>query len=158
MGNIIKLNRGNTNEIAVVDYESEHQMDKANKISKSMMKKEIADRFNSGHELFFGYIDKGKIIGYVTLIPFFPGYKHCELYWVAVSKKYQGKGIGTALVRYIEKYAKENKFRKIFLYTNKKMKKTRRFYEKLNYKKINEFKGYYGYKRNNTAVLYGKEL
>jgi ribosomal protein S18 acetylase RimI-like enzyme len=78
---------------------------------------------------------------------------------LAVKKKYQGQGFGTELVKFIEKYSKKKKFRKIFIYTGKPMKKTRKFYEKLNYEFVNEFEGYYGYQKGNTtAILYGKKL
>ena len=73
------------------------------------MKKEIQDRFDKGYEIFFGYKQNNELVGYVTLKPFFPGYKHCEVYWLAVKKKYQGKGIGSKLMEFIEKYAKKNK-------------------------------------------------
>ena len=62
-------------------------------------------------------------------------------------------------MNFIEEYAKKNDFRKVFLYTGKNMKLTRKFYEKLGYKMINEFPGYYGYPTGNTtAVLYAKPL
>jgi ribosomal protein S18 acetylase RimI-like enzyme len=39
------------------------------------------------------------------------------------------------------------------------MKLTRKFYEKIGYKLVNEFPGYYGYPTGNTtAVLYAKSL
>jgi hypothetical protein len=39
------------------------------------------------------------------------------------------------------------------------MKKTRKFYEKNNYKLINEFPEYYGFPTGNrTAVLYAKKV
>ena len=77
---------------------------------------------------------------------------------LAVKKKCQEQGLGTKLIKFIEKYAKRNGFRKIYLYTGKNMKRTRKFYEKLGYKLVNEFPGYYGYSKNNTAVLYVKKL
>lgn len=97
---------------------------------------------NKKEEIFFGYKLNNELVGYVTLKPFFPGHKHCELYWLAVKKKYQEQGIGTKLVKFIENYAKKKKFRKIFIYTGKPMKKTRKFYEKIGYEFVNEFPGY----------------
>jgi ribosomal protein S18 acetylase RimI-like enzyme len=123
------------------------------------MKKRIQNRFDKGYEIFFGYKHNNELVGYITLKPFFPGYKHCEVYWLAVKKEYQCSGIGTKLMKFIEKYARKNGFRKVCLYTGKDMKLTRRFYEKLGYKLINEFPGYYGYPTGNTtAVLYAKTL
>jgi ribosomal protein S18 acetylase RimI-like enzyme len=159
MRRIIKLNKNNAEELSEIDYESEHQGDRERNIRKKDMKKSILDRFKKKQEIFFGYKENKEIKGYATLKPFFPGYKHCELYWMAVKKKDQQKGIGRELLKFTESFARKKGFRKIFLYTGKDMKKTRKFYEKNKYKKINEFKGYYGYKTGNTTgILYGKEL
>lgn len=158
MVKIIKLNKRHIEQLAKIDLESEHELDKRRQAKLSDFKKELNRRFSQGHEMFFGYKEDGVLKGYVTLKPFFPGHKHCEVYWLAVNKKYQGKGIGTKLMRFIENYAKKKGFRKACAYTNKIMKKTRKFYEKLRYKLVNEFPGYYGYPKNNTAVLYAKRL
>ena len=155
----IKLNRRHLEEINKIDIESEHQGDIENNLEVKEIKKYNKERMNKKDEIFFGYKLNNELVGYVTLKPFFPGHKHCELYWLAVKKKYQGQGIGTELVKFIEKYSKKKKFRKIFIYTGKPMKKTRKFYEKLNYEFVNEFEGYYGYQKGNTtAILYGKKL
>jgi len=123
------------------------------------MKKEILSRFTKGHEIFFAYKQNNELVGYVTMIPFFPGHKHCEVYWLAVKKKCQGQGIGTKLMKFIEEYAKKQGFRKVCLYTGQDMKLTRRFYEKIGYVLVNEFKNYYGFESGNTtAVLYAKSI
>jgi len=159
MDNIIKLNRRHIEQLATIDFESEHQGDRERSIKMSEMRKEIRNRFDKGHEIFFGYKQNKELVGYVTLKPFFPGYKHCEVYWLAVKKKCQGQGLGTKLMKFIEKYAKKNGFRKVCLYTGLNMKLTRKFYEKIGYRLVNEFPGYYGYPTGNTtAVLYAKSL
>jgi ribosomal-protein-alanine N-acetyltransferase len=159
MCKIIRLNKKNLKELAQIDYESEHQEDKAHHISKRDMQKSLEKRFKQKQEFFFGYKEDGELKGYVTLKPFFPGHRHCEVYWLAVKKKYQGQGIGKKLMNFIEDYAKKKRFRKVCLYTGKGMIKTRGFYEKIGYELINEFSGYYSYTEgNNTAVLYCKEI
>jgi len=159
MDKIIRLNRRHIEQLAIIDFESEHQGDRERNVKMSEMRKRIQNRFDKGHEIFFGYKQNNELVGYVTLKPFFPGYKHCEVYWLAVKKKCQGKGIGTKLMKFIERYAENQGFRRIFLYTGKNMKRTRRFYEKLGYEFINEFPEYYGYSSGNTtAVLYAKFL
>ena len=159
MERIIRLNKNFVDRLSNIDLESGHNNDKEEGISEKSMKKSIKKRLNS-NEIFFGYEENRELKGYVTLKPFFPGHLHCEIFWLAVKKKYQGKGIGTMLVKFIEEYAKKKGFRAAFVYTNKNMKTARNFYEKLGYKFINEFHGYYGYKNknNNTAVLYGKRF
>lgn len=158
MDKIIKLNRKYIEQLAIIDFESEHQ-NSYKLFNKIQLKKEIQNRFDKGHEIFFGYKQNKELVGYVTLKLFFPGYKHCEVCWLAVKKKCQGQGIGTKLMIFIEKYAKKNSFRKVCLYTGQNMKLARKFYEKIGYKLINEFSGYYGYPiGNTTAVLYAKSL
>ena len=158
MDNIIKLDRRHMEALFLIDFESEHQ-NSSKHVNKKEMKKGIQNRFDKGHEIFFGYKQNNELIGYVTLKPFFPGYKNCEVYWLAVKKKCQGQGIGSKLMKFIETYAKKNGFRKVCLYTGQNMTFIRKFYEKLGYKFINEIKGYYGYPSGNTtAVLYVKSL
>lgn len=160
MGEILRLDKKVLDQLAEIDFESGHEMGMARGITLQDCKAELTGRFAGGNELFFGYMDEGILKGYATMKPFFPGYRHCELYWLSVSKKYQCKGIGTALMEHIEDYARKQRFRKICIYTNKLMKETRRFYEKRGYVFINEFPGYYGYEdaSKNTAVLYSKVL
>jgi ribosomal protein S18 acetylase RimI-like enzyme len=159
MYKIIKLGIKDINELVEIDFESEHQGDKEHKISKADKKKGAINRFKKQQELFFGYKEDNELKGYVTLKPFFPGYKHCEVYWLAVKKKYQGQGIGKKLMEFIEQYAKEQDFRKVCLYTGKDMIRSRGFYEKIGYSFVNEFPGYYGYETGNTtAVLYVKKI
>ncbi len=160
MGEIVRINKKSINELAEIEFESEHEVEKARGITLKECKAELIERFARGHEQFFGYKEDGILKGYVTLTPFFPGYKHCEVYWLSVRKAFQGKGIGTALMAFIEGYARKQGFRKVCLYTNKTMNATRAFYEKRGYVMINEFPGYYGYAdaSKNTAVLYAKVL
>jgi len=152
---IIKLNRKHIDELTDIDYESEHQNDVEQGITRQQMKKYLVKRFDT--EQFYGYKD-GILKGYATLRPFV-GYKHCEIYWLAVRKKHQGQGIGTKLLKFMEKQAKKQGFRKVFVYTGKNMTRTRHFYEKNRYEFVNEFPEYYGYTTGEkTAVLYGKKL
>ena len=87
MNKIIKLSKKNIEQLAIIDFESEHK-NSSTFFNKEEMKDEVKSRFNDGREIFFGYKQDGELVGYVTLIPFFPGYKHCEVYWLAVKKKY----------------------------------------------------------------------
>ena len=160
MGEIIRLSKKHLGQLAELDFESGHEMGIARGVTLQEHKRELVERFNRGHELFFGYKEDGILKGYATVKPFFPGYKHCEMYWLSVRKAFHGKGIGTALVNFIEEYARKQGFRKVCLYTNKTMNETRRFYERHGYALINEFPEYYGYNdtSKNTAVLYAKIL
>ncbi|MBN2454715.1 GNAT family N-acetyltransferase [Candidatus Woesearchaeota archaeon] len=156
MGKIIRLSKRNLNELARIDYEAQHPLEKHLKAAD--YKRILRERFELGHEIFFGYKEGRELKGYAALKPFFPGHKHCEACWIAVRKKYQGRGIGKALMKFVEGYAKKKKFRKVCVYTNKALKRVRNFYEKQGYRFVNEFPGYYSYAKNNTSVLYAKRI
>lgn len=158
MYKIIGLNRRHIQQLAQIDNESKHQ-NTSGLFNKKQITKNIVKRFNEKHEIFFGYKTNNELVGYVSLKPFFPGYKHCEVYWLAVKNSYQGQGIGKTLMGFIEIYAKKKGFRKVYIYTGKNMQRTRKFYEKNGYKLKNEFPGFYGFPSGNTtAVLYEKKL
>ncbi len=61
-----------------------------------------------------------------------------EIYWVAVHKTHQRKGVGEALMRYAEEEARKQRARQLVLETSSKQNyaHVRRFYEKLGYQKI----------------------
>ena len=60
-------------------------------------------------------------------------------------------------MRFAEERASELGFERIFLYTSLEGNKgARKFYEKIGYKKINVFPGWYSW--GDDAVLYGKRL
>ena len=79
---------------------------------------------------------------------------------IAISKMYQNKGIGTTLIDYIKKYAKDNNIDYIYLYSMSSNEDGIRFYINNNfihsgvwstdeYKGIKDFKSYfYSYKVN----------
>ncbi|MFH1682730.1 MAG: GNAT family N-acetyltransferase [Candidatus Woesearchaeota archaeon] len=159
MEEIIKLNRRYVDQLAEVDFESEHPVDAQRNLSKAKMKRYISLRFDEGKEIFFGLKKDKELIGYITLKPFFPGWKHCEIYWLAVKKKFQRQEFGKKLVWYLEDYARKKGFRKTCLYTGKDMKDAQKFYQKMGYKYVNEFPCFYGFETGNTtAVLLSKEL
>ncbi len=159
MQKIIRLDKRHIKELAEIDWESEHQGDRERGFTKAVKFEWITERFGKGHEIWFGYKIGGELVAYITLKPFFPGYKHCEVYWLAVKKKCQNQGIGKKLMEFIEDHARKMGFRKIFVYTGKDMDRTREFYEKIGYKFMNEFPEYFGYTSGNTtAVLYCKKI
>ncbi len=79
-----------------------------------------------------------------------------DLYWIAVSKKYQRQNIGTMLIERCEKEIKKSGA-KIFLVetsSTKKYEKARNFYEKMGFKKLVEIKNYY--KNRDDKIIYIK--
>jgi len=65
--------------------------------------------------------------------------------WVYVLPEHQRKGIGTALIRNIEKEAKEIDLKKLWLLTSEKAYWAVNFYKKHGYKLVDRIKRPYGY-------------
>lgn len=112
-------------------------------------------RFSEKNNEFYVY-EKDKIIAYVALKKEFPAPNSGELICLSVLVKEQRRGIGKELAQFVEERMRELGLTRIFLYTGKENINAQRFYEKLNYKKINEFPNYYG--KGDMAILYGKCL
>ena len=133
--------------------ESQDPLDKILGTTNGDIKKEFYDLMKNKKAEYFLCEDKGLI----CFKPDFPGYRNCEVYWLVVSKKYQRKGIGTILLKFIEKYAKKKKFRAIYLYTHPiRENNAIKLYKKEGYKKINEFPNYYS--NGDKSLLFGKRL
>ncbi len=73
---------------------------------------------------------KGEIVGYVSLRK--TEYK-CEVTFLAVSKSYQNKGIGTGLVKHAIKLAQKSKCKKLALDVRNDNKRAIRLYTKLGF-------------------------
>ena len=157
MTSIRKASLNDLETLADIDFQSDHPMDVQRKLTRKQMKKYLSERFKKKQEEFFIYKNKA----YITLKRDFPGYKHCEIYWLAVKKSFQRQGLGKKLVKFIEEHAKKLGFRKICLYTGKVMKGAQIFYKKNGFKKVNEFPDHYGFngtKKEKTAVLFCKNI
>ena len=135
-----------------INRECDDAVEKILNFTDEYLEKEFKNLMGNYHFEFFIYDDKG----FIAFNPKFSGYKNCEVYWLVVSKRFQGKGVGTKLMEFIEKYAKRKKFCGIYLYTHPIRKNTLHFYKKLGYKKINEFPNYYS--NSDASFLFGKRL
>lgn len=138
--------------IAKINTEAQSPVDKKLKVTEFYFRKETFSLIKNKLAEFF-LLDKS---AFVCFNSYFPGYKLCELYYITVSKKYQKKGIGTKLLKFIETYAKKKKFRGIYLYTHPINKDAIIFYKERGYKKINEFPKYYS--NGDKSLLFGKKL
>ena len=135
-----------------INRECDDVVEKMLNYTDGYLKKEFKNLMKTHYFEFFIYDDKG----FIVFNPKFSGYNNCEVYWLVVSKRFQGSGIGTKLMGYIENYAKKKKFCGICLYTHPIRKNTLHFYKKLGYNKINEFPNYYS--NGDTSFLFGKKL
>ena len=151
----MKIKKATLREIPLlvkINRESDDVVDKKLSLTDDYLKKEFENLIKNYYFEFFIYDNKGLI----AFNPKFSGYNNCEVYWLVVSKRSQGKGIGTKLMKFVENYAKKKKFCGIYLYTHPIRKNTLHFYKKLGYKKINEFPNYYS--NSDASFLFGKRL
>jgi ribosomal protein S18 acetylase RimI-like enzyme len=106
----------------------------------------------------FVYEDEGEILGY-----------HCtgrraltdavfDLYWIVSDPAYKEKRIGHKLLQHAEEFVKEQKGRWILAETTSKESydKTRKFYEKNDYKIIARIDDFYAEGEN--LIIYGKKF
>lgn len=100
--------------------------------------------------------ENGDLAGFVCFGPTPLTKSTYDLYWIAVSKKYQRKSFGSILLKVCEEKVKENGGKLLVIETSStnKYKKARKFYEKFGYKKITEIKNFY--KPKDDKLIYIK--
>jgi ribosomal protein S18 acetylase RimI-like enzyme len=81
-----------------------------------------------------------------------------DLYWIAVDPAWQGKGVGTQLVREVERRLKADGCRLVVVETSSRAayEPTRRFYERRGYTRAATIPGYYA--PGDDLVIYTKDL
>jgi ribosomal protein S18 acetylase RimI-like enzyme len=81
-----------------------------------------------------------------------------DIYWMAVSPGEQGKGRGTALVRWLEEELRRSRGRMILIETSSqpRYEATRRFYVNLDYKEVARVPDFY--KPGDDRIIYAKDL
>lgn len=102
------------------------------------------DYLTNADKIVLVFIDN-RVVGYASLSKenIIPD-EECEFYielspnnikikQIAITKSYQNKGIGTALINYIKKYAKDNNIDYIYLYSFSLNDKAKNFYLKNNF-------------------------
>lgn len=98
----------------------------------------------------------GDILGFICFGPTPLTYHTFDLYWIAVSKNYQGKSIGSILLKKCEEKVKKEGGKILIIETSStnKYEKARNFYKKFGFKKITEIKNFYKYRDN--KIIYAK--
>ena len=77
--------------------------------------------------------EDGQVVGFVV---FYASQDHVHLENVAVTPGFQGRGIGTRLIRFVEQQAQQDGYTRIELYTNAKMSENLGFYPRLGYQQF----------------------
>lgn len=113
------------------------RIEKGDEISLSNPKEEIIDK---GGFIFYAKL-ANQIVGTVSLIK--KADNIFELSKMAVSENAKGKGIGKILIEHCLKFAKENNFIKLILYSNTKLESAIHLYFKYGFYEIELEKGVY---------------
>lgn len=94
---------------------------------------------------FLSYRDGDRVLGFVCYGPASLSEGTFDLYWIAVDKEQQGKGIGKKLLRRVEEEVRKNRRRMLLVETSssKRYAPTRAFYEKQGYKVAATVPDYY---------------
>ena len=94
---------------------------------------------------FYVYEDDGAVLGMMCYGACPVSYNVYDLYWMAVHKDAQGKGIGSKLLEFAEKNVKKENARMLIAETSSqpKYEPTRQFYMKRGYKLEAQVKGFY---------------
>ena len=96
--------------------------------------------FKDSHYIVFLFFEQSKLLGTIVVSRSLDNLNVDYLY---VSPICRGKGIGTKLTSYIEKYAQKKKYAGVRIDTSITNKKAIRFYKKLGYKNVGRVKNYY---------------
>ena len=104
----------------------------------------LSDPVGSGYPTLVAEINS-KVAGYICLGPTPLTEGTWDIYWIAVARDKQGKGIGSALLDAAEKTMREEKVRLAFIETSSKpdYKKTRNFYLSRGYKVVCQIDDFY---------------
>ncbi len=105
----------------------------------------------------FVAVEDSHVLGFVTLKPVSD--KALEILWLAVRRELRGKGIGTEMLRFVERWAEERNFEILVVKTSgdlsyKPYDETRRFYEKNGFVRIALIDPYPGW--GEEAMVYVK--
>lgn len=103
-----------------------------------------------GGHIFFA-IENERVLGTVALLK--RGKKEFELTKMAVLPKQRGKKIGQKLMQYCIDFAKQNDFKKLFLYSNTKLENAIYIYRKFGFVEV-EQEVDVPYERSNIKMVY----
>lgn len=100
----------------------------------------------------------GAVAGYMTYGPTPLTLGTFDLYWMAVDPKAQGRGIGKALVLWLEEHVRREGGRLIVIETSstEKYEPTRRFYLGLSYTEVARIPDFYG--PGDGRIIYTKRM
>ncbi len=104
------------------------------------------------------YLQSGQPIGFAYYAPAQMAERTWYLYWIAVSRTIQAKGVGSELMAHVEDDVRSKQGRVLFIETSslKHYDLTRKFYLKLGYDKEAQLRDYYA--DGDDMVVFRKRL
>ncbi len=118
----------------------------------------LDDPKQKDYELFTSIDENNRVLGYVCVGPTPATIGTYDLYWIAVEPMLHSKGVGTALLSFVEQRLKEHGGKLLIAETSsmQKYKNTRAFYERKGFVQLARIPEYY--KPGDDLVIYGKYL
>lgn len=124
---------------------------------------EIADlvlmkRDNGEYQVFCYYDSEDQFMGYICFGPIPMTDSSYDLYWIAVDKKVRGKGVASALVRFMEEQVRRQGGEKIYVDTSTtpQFGAARVFYEKHGYQCVSVLDDFY--REGDHKIIFMKVL
>lgn len=142
--------------VAETDFFSEEE----ERIAAELVEETLSRGRDSGYEFVFADMPgtPGKLLGYTCFGPIPETTSSYDLYWIAVSPRHQGKGLGGNLMRETERLARESRATQMFIDTSgrEQYAPTREFYERMGYQKASTIENFYA--PGDDKVIYLKRL
>ncbi len=124
---------------------------------------EVIDEYleNPGESDYWSYVandEKDRVAGFTIVGPNPMAIGTYDLYWIAVDRAQQRRGVGRELITYAENCVKEHKGRLIIAETSSKPTylRTRNFYKQQGYSELAHIRDYYDV--GDDLIIFGKYL
>ncbi len=121
---------GKITEIHAVYYAENWGFDISFEIQVASELSQFMDEYQVGRDGFWAAASAGQFAGAIVIDGHAPGSDGARLRWFIVDPRFQGRGIGTALMSKAMAFSKEAGFSKVFLWTFKGLEAARRQYER----------------------------
>jgi ribosomal protein S18 acetylase RimI-like enzyme len=118
----------------------------------------LKDRNQKDYEIYCMVDDEDQLLGYICYGPTPMTQGAFDLYWIAVDRRYQGQGIGSRLLDFLEEGIKGRKGRMILVDTSSiaEYEKTQKFYFRKGFHEVARVPDYYW--PGNDRVTFCKKL
>jgi ribosomal protein S18 acetylase RimI-like enzyme len=118
----------------------------------------LKDPVQKDYQIYCTVDDQGQIMGYICYGPTPMTQGTFDLYWIAVDPDFQGKGMGSKLLDFLEKMVKELKGRILLADTSSvpQYEKTKSFYLKNGFQEVARIPDYYH--PGNDRITFCKRL